>query len=298
MDLRQLEYLVGVADHGGFGAAARALHVSQPSLSHGIRSLEATLGVELFARLGRRVEPTAAGRAVIDGARRVLREAAELSVTAATVTSLATGSLTLAALPTLAADPLAELIGRFRIAYRGVTVHVLEPEDTVEIELAVRDGRAELGLTDLTTGGYGLERVELFRQGLVVACPPGTELDEGPITARQLAALPLIVTPPGTSTRRLLERTLANNALTMNVAVELSHREAIVPLVLAGAVAALLPEHTAARAAEQGAVVRPLRPAVIRRVGLLHRRSRRSPAALAMIALARGDQGSRKTSAR
>jgi LysR family transcriptional regulator, cyn operon transcriptional activator len=77
MDLRQLEYAVAVADHGGFTSAARALHLSQPSLSHGVRQLEAELGVELFQRLGRTVRPSAAGERVVDAARRVLRETAD-----------------------------------------------------------------------------------------------------------------------------------------------------------------------------------------------------------------------------
>ena len=75
MDLRQLEYVVAVADQRTFTRAARSVHVSQPSLSHGIRTLEGELGVELFARVGRTVAPTSAGLQVIDAARRVLRDA-------------------------------------------------------------------------------------------------------------------------------------------------------------------------------------------------------------------------------
>ena len=48
MDLRQLEYVLAVVDHGGFTRAAAALHVAQPSLSQGVRRLEAELGVTLF----------------------------------------------------------------------------------------------------------------------------------------------------------------------------------------------------------------------------------------------------------
>ena len=88
MDLRQLEYVVAVDEHGSFTKAARAMHVSQPSLSHGIRSLETELGVELFSRLGRAVAATAAGREVIDAARQVVRGVADLAVAAALVSSL------------------------------------------------------------------------------------------------------------------------------------------------------------------------------------------------------------------
>lgn len=287
MDLRQLEYLVAVDDHGSFTSAARAMHVAQPSLSHGIRGLETELGVELFVRLGRTIAVTAAGREVIQAARHVLRDVADLTVAAAAVSSLTTGTLDVVALPTLAVDPLASLIGRFRSAHPGVIVRVHEPEDASDVERSVRAGHAELGLTDITTGGSGLIRIELFRQEIVVVLPPDSDVDDGPLSPRSLAQLPLIVTPVGTSTRRLLDRMLARDGLEPNVAVEINHREAIVPLVLAGAGAALLPAPLAAEAAARGAVARPLRPALSRRVGMLHRTGRLSPAARAMVELAR-----------
>ena len=74
MELRQVEYVVGVAEHGGFTRAATALHVTQPALSEGVARLEAELGVELFHRVGRRVVLSAAGEAFLDPARRLLRD--------------------------------------------------------------------------------------------------------------------------------------------------------------------------------------------------------------------------------
>jgi DNA-binding transcriptional LysR family regulator len=212
---------------------------------------------------------------------------ANVVTAAASVTSLATGTLDLVALPTLAVDPLASLIGRFRIDHPGVVVRVHEPEASADVGGSVRSGTAEVGLTDITTGGEGLVRIELFRQEIVVISPPGTPSDGSPLTAGALARLPLIVTPAGTSTRRLLDRTLARGGFEPNIAVELNHREAIVPLVLEGAGSSLLPMRLAVEAAGRGAIVRPLRPGLSRRIGLLHRRGRLSPAARAMVDLAR-----------
>jgi len=286
MDLRQLEYIVAVADHGGFTAAARRVHVAQPSLSQSIRSLERELGVELFARLGRGIAITSAGEAVVDAARRVLREMAELGAVSAGVAKIETGRLDLVCLPTLAVEPVAGLIGRFRERYPGVKVRVSEPEDVAAVEAQVMSGRAELGFSDVTAGGAGLQRVELFRQCVFAVCPPGTELDDGPLTAATLASLPLIATPVGTSTRRLLDRTIARSGSAPNIVVEISHREAILPLVLAGAGTSLLPEPLAEQARLSGAVVRAMRPALSRRIGILHRPGRLTPAAAAMLALA------------
>jgi LysR family carnitine catabolism transcriptional activator len=287
MDLRQFEYIVAVADHGSFTKAAIATHVSQPSLSHGVRGLESELGIELFARLGRTVKMTSAGEQVVHAARRVVRDVADLTTVSRSVADLQTGQLDLVALPTLAVDPLAQLIGEFRTRFPGITIQVGEPEDASSIEREVSSGSAELGFSDITTGGTGLVRVDLFRQQVFAVCPPTTALADGPITPEQLAAMPLVATPYGTSTRRLLDRVISRSQLDPNIVVQMHHREAILPLVLAGAGVALLPAPMAKDASLRGAVVRPLRPAVTRRIGIVHRPGRLSPAAIAMLKLAK-----------
>jgi LysR family carnitine catabolism transcriptional activator len=84
----------------------------------------------------------------------------------------------------------------------------------------------------------------------------------------------------------LLEQALAAVAVTPQIAVETAAREAIVPLVLAGAGATLLPAALAQEAQRRGAIVRPARPKITRTVGLIHRRPPPSPAARAFLALA------------
>ena len=141
MDLRQIEYVVGVIDQGTFSAAATQLHVSQPSLSQGIARLENELGVSLFQRLARGVSPTAVGDAFIGPARQVLRDVAVLEESIRAVAGLDGGTLDLVSLPTLAADPLAALVGAFRRAHPQVVVRVTEPESANAVAERVRDGR-------------------------------------------------------------------------------------------------------------------------------------------------------------
>jgi DNA-binding transcriptional LysR family regulator len=293
MDLRQLEYVVAVADHDGFTRAARALHVSQPSLSQGVRSLEQELGLDVFTRLGRTVTPTPPGEAIIASARRVLTAMAGVRASAAAAAGLREGRLDLVALPTLAVDPVAELVGRFRAAHPAITVRIVEPEDASTLEGEVRSGRAEVGFSDISSHAEGLRRVALYRQELLAVCPPGVATDLDDLTPSDLSAMPLIATPPGTSTRRLLDQALARTGHDADIAVELSQREAILPLVLAGAGAALLPAALADQAAARGATVRPMRPAVTRRVGLVHRTGDLSPAASAFVHLAKTELADR-----
>src|ERR1700704_2496415 len=127
MELRQLEYVLAVLDEGSFTAGADVVGVSQPSLSEGIRRLETELGVRLFDRIGRAVAVTDAGRAFEGPARRMIRERAVALDAVGAVRELDTGTLDLVALPTLAVDPLAALVGRVRTLHPGVVIRGSEP---------------------------------------------------------------------------------------------------------------------------------------------------------------------------
>src|SRR5258705_8205197 len=116
MDLRQVEYVLAVVERGSFTKAAASVQVSQPSLSDGIRRLEAELDVRLFHRLGRSVELTDAGKAFVGPARQLTRDRNAVLDSVAGVRRVHTGTLDFVALSTLAADPLGALVGRFRRA--------------------------------------------------------------------------------------------------------------------------------------------------------------------------------------
>ena len=287
MDERRLRYFLTVVDEGGVTAAARRLHIAQPSLSQAIRSLESELGVQLFHRVGRGIRLSAAGDALVGPARRVLRANDEVRDAITDVVELNAGTLEVAALPTLAVDPMAPLIGRFRDAHPGIEVRVLEPESADGVRALVRDGACELGATHLPVAGEQLISHALGEQELVFIFPPDSAPAGGrSLGARELAKSPLVVSPPGTSTRMLLEEALAAVGVSPQIAVQTAAREAIVPLVLAGAGAALLPARLADEATRRGAVSRRARPAITRKVGLIHRRAPLSAAARAFLELA------------
>jgi LysR family carnitine catabolism transcriptional activator len=288
MDLRQVEYVLAVVERGSFTKAASSMHVSQPSLSDGIRRLESELGVRLFHRLGRRVELTDAGRAFIGPARQLTRDRDAVFESVATVRDLHGGTLDLVSLPTLAADPLGRLVGRFRKAHPGIAVRIAAPEDDGAVVAMVLDGRSELGLTELRPHREELVAVSLERQELVAVCPPRTRLaSSGRLPVARLRGMPLVTTPPGTSTRDLLDRALASAGIEPVIAVETSQREAIAPLVLSGAGTSFLPARLAEPLAKQGAVVARLVPTLTRTIGLVHRASPLTPAARAFVELAR-----------
>jgi LysR family hydrogen peroxide-inducible transcriptional activator len=130
--LRQLQYAVAVAESLSFRKAAEACHVSQPSLSAQLAQLEATLGVRLFERDRRRVLVTAAGKEVVERARRVLREADELVTAARLVGDPLAGTLRIGVIPTISPYLLPSATPALRSAYpRLATVWVEDKTETL-----------------------------------------------------------------------------------------------------------------------------------------------------------------------
>lgn len=286
MELRQAEYVVAVIEEGGFTRAAAKVHVAQPTLSQGIRTLERELGVALFHRLGRRVGLTPAGEAFEGPARQMLRDAENVRQSVAAVRGLQAGRLDLVALPTLAVDPLVHLVGRFRREHPQLTVRMIEPDDAPAVFALVRDGRCEIGLAELPAPS-DLTARSLGWQEIMAVCPPGTIVGpEERLPLTRLAEMPIVATPRGTSTRRLVDAAFASAGLSVLVAVETAQRETILPLVLAGAGTTFLPAALATDAASRGAVIAPVEPCLRREIGLVHRTGTLAPAAAAFVSLA------------
>jgi LysR family hydrogen peroxide-inducible transcriptional activator len=146
MELRQLEYLVAIDETGSFSAAARRLGVRQPSISEQIKRLETMLRQPLLDRLPGRVVPTAAGRQLLDHARRILAEVAEARGRAADAAGgEVSGRLAIGVIPTIAPFLLPRLVPRFErqhpkvelIASEQPTPRLIELLAQGEIDVAV-----------------------------------------------------------------------------------------------------------------------------------------------------------------
>ncbi len=285
MDLRRLSLFLAVADNGSFTRAAKATYASQPAVSLAIKELERELGAELFYRLGKQVALTPAGAVLVEPARQALRDVQTGTDAVAAVAGLAAGRVDVCCLPTLAADPMAGLIGRFRRRYPAVGVDVAATDDPADLAELLRDGRCEVGVSEAAMIPADLQPQVLVDQALLVVLPPGTPPASRPLPLSRLRHTPLVATPTGTSSRRLLDEAFASAGLSPNVVVVTAQREAILPLVLAGAGAALLPEPIAQTAARLGGIVARPRPAIRRTVVLAHRPGPLAPAAAAFVEL-------------
>ncbi|OLF15987.1 LysR family transcriptional regulator [Actinophytocola xanthii] len=288
MDVRQLRYFLAVVDHGSVHGAARELFVAQPSVSQALRGLERDLGTELFHRTGRRLVLTSAGESLVGPARDVLRGLRLARSTVAAVGGLRGGRLLLSSMPSQAVRPLTGMISRFATEYPLVEIVVRAAATPAEVLEAVRVGTAELGVLGAAErpAVAGIAAWPLGTQRFVLVAGREDDLPAvDPVPPESLAGCRLIVGQPGTGMRRAADAVLAA-AEGARVAVEVEHREAVLPLVLAGVGVAVLSESWRGLAADAGAVVRDLASDEVLHVCLVHRNGALSPAAARFLATA------------
>lgn len=288
MDIRQLRFFLAVVDHGTVHRAAEHLYVAQPSVSHSLRRLEQELGTELFPRRGRGLVLSSAGRALVDPARELVHLLDVARATVESVEGLRGGRLTVASMPSQAVSPLTRLIARFRALHPMVEVAVVATDRPDDVREALRTGAAELGVLAVPHGVDAfddLRSLHLERQSFALVTRPDVDLPDEPVDIRALKGLPLIAGQPGTGMRRVADAILA--ATDCRLAVEIEHREALLPLVVEGVGAAVVAESWRQLAEAVGLTVRALAIADSLEVTLVWRPQRLSPAAEAFVAAAR-----------
>jgi DNA-binding transcriptional LysR family regulator len=288
VDPRQVRNFLAVVEHGGFGRAAAALGLAQPTLSQSVKALERELGVALFRRAAHGVVPSAAGRRFLGPARQLMHDVARLG---ASVGGHQRPVLELVAGAPLAAHPGAGVVGSFVAAHPDVLVRLDRAPDRSagdEVVTRVRTGASELGLDYLPAPLDDLCTVELGRHAFVLAFPPGTRLPDRPQPLSVLDDRPLIGVPHGSTQRRVVEAALRDSGVRPRLAVESGQRDLSAALVLAGVGAAFLPDAAAADMAARGAVVRGVDPPLDLPYGLVHRPIPLTAIAAAFVRHARG----------
>ncbi len=271
MDRRHLEYFLAIVDSGSFTRAAAALSLTQPSLSHAMTTLERELGSALFERLGRGVRLTPAGESLVEPGRRVLRAFGVAQGAVRRTADGGQGRLTIIANTLWAVDPLVAVIGEFRQLHPGVQLVVGDPGSRSDVLDRVRSGEFHFGLVDGIAPSGILRSRRLLDHELVAVVPALSLRESNRVEVVDLLPLGLISTPRGTALRSLVDEQLERVGQPADVAVETAHLASVIPLVLAGAGAALLPAGLAADASAKGARVLSLEPASVAVVSIVWR---------------------------
>ncbi|WP_435028638.1 LysR substrate-binding domain-containing protein [Xanthomonas cucurbitae] len=175
MNLRDLKYLVALADHKHFGRAATACFVSQPTLSTQIKKLEEELGIPLVERAPRKVMLTPAGREAAMRARSIVAEVEQLKEAARRSQDPEAGTVRLGIFPTLAPYLLPHVVPRIRERFPRLELLLIE-EKSDQLAYQLREGRLDAALLALPLQDDQLHAEFLFEEPFVLAVPEGHPL--------------------------------------------------------------------------------------------------------------------------
>jgi LysR family cyn operon transcriptional activator len=191
MNLRHLRAFAAIADARGFARAAARLNLSQPALSRQIHALEADLGVQLFDRIGRRVQLTSEGEDLLRRSRRLLAEADALGERARLLKGGETGILRVGATPQVIENLLAHFLSHYRRRHPGVEVHLVEDGG---VRLHGRLERGDVHLTMTAAGGTRFQDRLLYPMHLLAALSPAHRLGRRAVLEiAELADEPLLL---------------------------------------------------------------------------------------------------------
>ncbi len=237
MNLQQLAYFLATAAHGSFSGAARALRLAQPSVSEQVRQLEAELGVELFARVGRGIVLTEAGRRFRPEAERIMADLDRARDAVRAVRDVRGGVLSFGMFGSASAFLIADLASAFRKRHPEVRVRLVG-RNSSEVADAVREGRLEAGLVVLPVDAAGLDVRPFHTEELVFVSREPLRLRD-PITIERLAETPLILYDThhrlDDPTRRQLDDRAQRAGVVLHPVIEVESVVAAVTLAARGA---------------------------------------------------------------
>ena len=197
MNLRDLTYLVALADHKHFGRAAAACYVSQPTLSTQIKKLEDELGVPLVERAPRKVMLTPAGRDAAERARRIVAEVEQMKEAARRSQDPEAGTVRLGMFPTLGPYLLPHVVPRIRARFPHLELLLVEEKSDVLLS-RLREGKLDAGLLALPVADDQLHTEFLFEEPFVLAVPESHPLAQrGSLTLAELSHQQLLLLEDG-----------------------------------------------------------------------------------------------------
>jgi LysR family hydrogen peroxide-inducible transcriptional activator len=283
LKLKDLRYLVAVADQRHFGRAAERCFVSQPTLSAQLKKLEDNLGVQLIERAPNNVCLTEAGEAIVARARRILEASDEMVTLARSQRDPLAGRLRVALLPTIGPYLLPRVAPAVRKALPRLELRLYEYQ-TAAMLAKLHAGEIDVGILALPVEVDGLESRELYREAFMVALP-----EHHPLAARERVRLAdlkgeqLLLLEEGHCLRDQALEVCSRVGVSDQQDFRATSLETLRQMVATGAGVTLLPE-LAGRGAyrnARGVALRPFaRPAPERHIGALWRKSSARRAAI------------------
>ncbi len=239
MDLRQLNALVAVADHGSFSAAADALHTVQSNVSTHVARLERELGTLLVDRNGGTL--TEEGVAVVERARRIRGELDALVADVAALRDEVVGTVRIGMIGTTARWLAPRLVESLADRHPKVRLIIVDATST-SLEPQLASGRLDLAIVNLPVPGSEFTTYPLFEEDLVLIVPGDHPLAaRDSVDVRDLDGLELLMPAPGTSLRDELDQSMTSAGITATARAELDGVTLMASLAFDGHGPAVLP---------------------------------------------------------
>lgn len=287
MDTRHLEYFVAVAEELSFTRAAERLQAVQSTVSSGVAVLEREVGTALFIRSTRHVALTRAGSELLPRARTALDAVDQMRSVGARATGRVTGALRVGMLTNLESLGLPAIIGAFHREHPGVELSMrTSPRGSTGLVDDVRRSRVDVALCGLALADLAGVHVQVLRrQPFVALLPAGHELaGRDSVVMSELLAHDFVEMPAGFGTRKVVDDWMRDAGLRRRVTLEVPDLSTIPAYVAAGLGVAVVPEQTAADAADlPGVVTLALADHLVWELSVIARPEGRSPAVDALL---------------
>lgn len=292
MTPRQLQAFIAVAQTLSFVRASERLHMSQAALSLAVRKLEQELGGPLLSRTTRQVRLTQEGGALLPLAMQLIADWENVRERLKMRFTLQHGHVTIAAMPSFAGSVLPRLLQKFRHRFPGIELAVEDVINEQVVEL-VGNGRVEVGFGFEPALDAGIEFTPMFTDRFVAIVPADSPLARRKsVTWAQLLTQRFIALQRPSSTRRLLEESLAEWGIALRVVLESHQLATIIRFVAAGLGVSAIPAMLRQQARAEGAqVLELLDPSIEKAVGIISRSDQDlSVAAAAIVRIAQSLQ--------
>lgn len=279
VEMRHIRAFLAVADARSFTRAADEIGLSQPALTACIRQLEENLGVPVFARTTRRVSLTTAGEDFRPVAQRLLRDFDGALATLKAHAGAQRGTVSIAALPSIAAEWLPPVIASFAREYPAIGINLVSESSPGIVQL-LRAGEVNLGFVGMSFEEPDLLSSELTAEPIQLVCRPDHVLASAPRPVRWIDLLGHdFLDPHNNDCMRMVLKEVPELAQTLAGARHRTNKVAVlVALLLEGMGVTALPRLAVPRKHRAQLVFCPLSdPIIYRRIFLLRRREH-SPA--------------------
>ena len=256
MEIRALKYILSLAEHGSFTAAAKARFVTQPAVSIALKKLERKLGQPLYRVEGRSVIFTPAGETLLDYARRIVDLEGELLRRMSDLEGLRRGKVTVGTIDAASIYVLPDVFSRFHDIYPGIEIR-LEISSTVPLVKKLKAGELDLVVGTIpVTEDDGLDIIPIYSEPLLVIAPASHPLaGRSTIGPKSLSGQSFIFFHEGSVTRAIVERAFEESGVTPLVTMAIDSPEAIKNLVSSGLGMSVLPERIVRDDIEKGDIV-------------------------------------------